>query len=152
MYVCVYAVLVLLFCVLDQFIGRIEGHLRRNDAMDRHEMVKAVTEKFKANWAPAGSVPVTKHLDRAANISEWLKDNISKQLVNITEFRQFEITLDSTTQEPVVRVRRETGVDDAEQNPWMSMKFEKGQYTQVSKCVLCSVLCLCFCFIVPICI
>jgi hypothetical protein len=88
-----------------------------------------VSEGFKPNWAENSSVvPHIENLDRAANLSHWLKNYVAK-MPNLSAFRQFEI---QQTEETVTVVRaRERCVDDAEHNPWKSLELQVGEHTKV---------------------
>jgi hypothetical protein len=96
--------------------SRIAVYLRQNNAFSRAEILTAIVKGFDTDWQT--KEPMTKSLDRAANISEWLEPHID-QTPNVTTFRQFKI--EKMDGEVVIWARRRCKEDDPE-NPWQSLE------------------------------
>ena len=113
---------------LDQMFSVTAGYLRTHNATDRNGVLESI-KHFVPNWSVHEHKPYVRNLDRAADISGWLKPSLSTNLQRLTEFRQFEIQLDSN-QEVVVRARACCKDDDVH-NKWSSLSGVEGQATKV---------------------
>lgn len=114
---------------VDQMFSKTAGYLRSHDATDRDSVLESIKQGFTPNWATHEIKPYVKNLDRAADISGWLKQYLNN-LPNLTQYRQFEIQMDSK-QEVIVRAR-ECCLDDELYNKWSSLSGVVGEATQVS--------------------
>ena len=65
---------------------------------------------------------VTRNLDRAANISDWVRPYLQK-MVNISQFRQFKLEM---VERQVTVMARTRCAEDAEFNPWLNLTMETG--------------------------
>lgn len=73
--------------------------------------------------AEADTMPcVTKNLDRAANISDWVEPYLGPT-PNVTQFRQFKIEM---IQGVVSISARSRCAEDAEFNPWLNLNQVRG--------------------------
>jgi hypothetical protein len=116
---------------LDQLFSKTAGYLRTHDATDRDGVLESIKQGFTPNWSNHEMKPYVRNLDRAADISGWLRNYLAK-LPNLTEFRQFEIEMDSEGQ-VVVRARQRC-VDDEVYNKWSSLQGRVDEATKVFGC------------------
>jgi len=96
------------------------GYLRTHNATDRNAVLQSIKQGFTPNWGTHEVKAYVKNLDRAADISGWLKAYLAK-IPHVTDFRQFEIEKD-TDGEVVVRARQRC-MDDEVYNKWTSLKW-----------------------------
>jgi hypothetical protein len=75
---------------IDQFFSRIAVYLRKNDALSRVGLERAV----KACYHKYGKSPIVAHWDNLANISWWMDDSGVKEVPLVTKFRHFRIFKD----------------------------------------------------------
>jgi hypothetical protein len=108
--------------------SKTSGYLKTHDATDRNAVLESIKQGFTPNWSNHEIKPYVRNLDRAADISGWLRNYLAK-LPNITEFRQFEIEK-NLDEEVIVRARLQCK-DDEVYNKWTSLSGIVGEATKV---------------------
>ena len=117
---------IFIFVSSDQLFSRIAEYLRRHKAYDRAEIVEAVRRSFRAEWQTADTL--TANLDRAANISDWLKPYLKNNVKHLTNFRQFKICVrDNQT---ILQARKQCA-EDPEFNQWCGLD-SKSEFSLVA--------------------
>jgi hypothetical protein len=109
----------------DQLFSRIAEYLKKHDAYDRQGILDSIKHGFNAEQDVLE--PVLLNLDRAANISDWIKQYLAPT-PNVSQFRQFKLEL---IEGKVTVCARARCAEDAEFNPWMDLMLKPG-YSQVS--------------------
>lgn len=109
----------------DQLFSRIAEYLRKHDAHDRDGILAAIDYGF-SNIENTHQEPYLKNLDRAANISDWIKPYLAPT-PNTASFRQFKFEM---IDGEVTVCARSRCAEDAEYNPWQALNMQHG-YSKV---------------------
>jgi hypothetical protein len=126
---------------LDQLFSRIAEYLKKHDAYDRQSILNAINYGFNA--MDDTHSPILENLDRAANISDWIKPYLAP-IPNVSQFRQFKLEM---IEGKVTVSARSRCAEDIEFNPWQDLTMTRG-YSKVMSFIAHSVMiCLYSCVV-----